>query len=142
VGEKRVLYVPNNGHGLKDYVRVTGSIAALHKQASGQLTLPDLGWDLEESAAGLALTVRSDVAPTGVSAWVAAAPTRDFREAQWEQAEASSAEGTWRYDLDRPAEGYAALFGEAVYDDDGQPYFLSTNVRIIAAEGEEAEDKE
>lgn len=31
-GEKRVLYVPNNGHGLNDFERVLGSIMALHRR--------------------------------------------------------------------------------------------------------------
>jgi PhoPQ-activated pathogenicity-related protein len=132
-GEKRVLYVPNNGHSLKDIVRVAGSIAAFHKQASGQLQLPKLTWDLAESDEALRLSVRSDVAPTSVSAWIATAPTRDFREAVWTSSETRLDDGAHRYELDRPATGYAALFGEAVYDDDGQPYFLSTNIRIIGS---------
>jgi PhoPQ-activated pathogenicity-related protein len=130
-GEKRVLYIPNNGHSLKDIVRVAGSIAAFHKQAAGQLQLPKLTWDLAESGEALRLSVRSDIAPASVSAWVATAPTRDFRQAVWISSETRLDDGAHRYDLDRPAIGYAALFGEAVYDDDGQPYFLSTNVRII-----------
>jgi hypothetical protein len=38
-----------------------------------------------------------------------------------------------RYDLAIPASGYAALFGEAVYEGFGGRYYLSTNVRIVPA---------
>ena len=30
-GDKYILYVPNNGHGIQDYPRVTASIAALQR---------------------------------------------------------------------------------------------------------------
>jgi PhoPQ-activated pathogenicity-related protein len=30
-GPKYVLYIPNNGHGLKDYGRIVGSLCALHR---------------------------------------------------------------------------------------------------------------
>jgi len=35
-----------------------------------------------------------------------------------------------------PAKGYAALFGEAQFEDGDLPLYLSTNVRIVAAPGE------
>ena len=35
------------------------------------------------------------------------------------------------YQLKRPQHGFAAALGEAVYQLDGHPLYLSTNVRII-----------
>ncbi|MEZ6081955.1 MAG: PhoPQ-activated protein PqaA family protein [Pirellulaceae bacterium] len=41
-GEKHLLYVPNAGHGIKDYARVIGSISALHRSRHGGKPLPVL----------------------------------------------------------------------------------------------------
>jgi PhoPQ-activated pathogenicity-related protein len=141
VGEKHLLYVPNNGHGLKDLARVTGTLIAFHKQAAGQFVLPKLKWDLKEADDALELTVTSDVPPRGVSAWRTTAATRDFRDAQWVASDADQVpgegsekdSGQYRYVLPRPTAGFAALFGEVVFEHDGLPYYLSTNVRIVGA---------
>ena len=132
-GEKHVLYVPNNGHGLRDFARITGGLAALHKQAAGRLKLPELTWELTENGDTLDLAVRSDSPPASVSAWFASAATKDFRESVWQSTAAMEADGAYRYRLKRPAAGYAALFGEAAFESDGVPYYLSTNVRITSA---------
>jgi PhoPQ-activated pathogenicity-related protein len=130
-GQKYVLYVPNNGHGLQDLPRIIGGLTALHRAAQGQLKLPKLSWDLAQNGTTLTLNVRSDTAPARVVAWTAAAPTRDFREARWTSAPAEPASDTYRYTLSIPSTGYAALFGEAMFEDSGTPYFLSTNVKIV-----------
>ncbi len=33
-GEKYILYVPNNGHGIKDYPRLLGGLSALYQHAT------------------------------------------------------------------------------------------------------------
>jgi PhoPQ-activated pathogenicity-related protein len=131
-GEKHVLYVPNNGHGLRDFARVVGSIAALHRQAAGELKLPRLSWDLAAGEAGLRLELRSDRRPARVQAWTASSASKDFREARWESVTLQANSDTYRYELPRPAEDYVAMFGEAMFETDGLPYFLSTNVKILA----------
>ena len=131
VGEKRVLYVPNNGHGVSDLRRIVGGVTALHRQADGQLELPEMSWDLLETDGRLTLKLKSDPAPKSVSAWIATSPTRDFREAKWKSYPAELAEESYRYELEIPAEGYAAMFGEAAFEAEGVPYFLSTNVKIV-----------
>ncbi len=136
-GENHILYVPNNGHGLNDFVRITGTIAALHRQAAGLLKLPRLTWDLKNGAGGLVLNVKSDVPPKNVSAWTAAAATRDFRESKWSSRLIGAVDGAYRYELPLPEQGYAAMFGEAVFESDGMPYYLSTNVKIVKGQGEE-----
>lgn len=132
-GEKYLLYVPNNGHGLNDFGRLLGSISAWHKKNAGTLEFPKLTWDIAESAENLTLDLKSDQAPKKVVAWVATAPTRDFRESKWTSVPMVEKDGGWQFVLPTPAEGYAATFGEAVYDAGGTPFYLSTNVRIIKA---------
>jgi len=129
-GEKYVLYVPNNGHGLNDLARVVGTIAALHRHTIGESKMPQLSWKLTSGKQSLALDLKSDVTPTKVSAWVATSRTKDFRSAHWESFPATAAnEG---YQFSQPLDGgrYTAVFGEAVYAGEGVPYFLSTNVEI------------
>jgi PhoPQ-activated pathogenicity-related protein len=135
VGEKRVLYVPNQGHKLSDPERVIGTIAALHRQAAGELKLPELSWDLKHADGLLQLHLRSNIRAKQALAWVATSPTRDFREAKWESRPAELVDGTLRYDLPEPKDGFAALFGEAKFETGSLPYYLSTNVKIIAGDG-------
>lgn len=133
VGDKYLLYVPNNGHGMKDLVRVSGSVAALHHHATGRRKLPKLQWELKEEGDELRLSLTADQQPKQVSIWRAAAPTRDFRDAKWDSTAADSAGDSYQSVLPRPKSGYAAMFGEAVFDGVAARLFLSTNVKIIAA---------
>lgn len=132
-GEKRVLYVPNQGHKLDDPERVVGSIAAFHRQAIGELTLPKLDWKLENGGGKLRLHVESTAAPAHALAWIATSPTRDFREAKWTSQKLERVEGGYRYELPAPESGYAAMLGELKFVSDSLPYYLSTNVQIAPA---------
>jgi PhoPQ-activated pathogenicity-related protein len=133
-GPKHILYVPNNRHGLKDLGRVFGSLHALHRQAVDGQPLPQLTWQLKQDARGVQLEVRSDIRPDQVQAWVATSPTREFREARFRSVTLQRAGESYRYQRPRPAEGYLALFGEALYGRDAVPSFFSTNVQIVAAQ--------
>jgi len=140
-GDKYVLYVPNNGHGLRDIARVVGGVNALHQAAAGRLVLPKLTWQLDEADNGLRAQVTADVKPVRVVAWMATSPTRDFRDAKWtsqptttvadEAAGGEKKPASHQFTLARPKSGYAALFLESVFEVDGTPYFLSTNVKIV-----------
>jgi PhoPQ-activated pathogenicity-related protein len=132
-GEKYVTYVPNNGHGLKDMGRVLGGVFAVHRAAAGQLKLPKLTWDLEQRDGHLSLSVRCDQKPKSVLAWTSASATRDFRPAEWKSAATTAEEGAYCYRLPVPEKGFAALFGEAQFEDGDMPLYLSTNVKIVAA---------
>lgn len=130
-GEKYILYIPNCGHGLNDFVRLIADISAFALKASGKMKFPKLAWDLKETDSGLRLTVRSDVKPARVSAWKTRSATRDFRESVWTDEIIEATGGEYVYDLPRPEEGFAAAFAEAFYEIDGRTLYLSTNLRII-----------
>lgn len=132
-GEKRVLYVPNQGHKLADPERVVGSIAAFHRQALGELTLPELNWKLADGDGKLHLQLTSTAEPAHALAWVATSPTRDFREAKWTSQKLQRVDGAYRFALPAPETGYAALLGELKFASDSLPYYLSTNVKIVPA---------
>ena len=132
-GEKHILYVPNNGHGLNDFTPIIGTVSALHRQAAGGKKIAKLHWELTDAKDHVTLTVKADEKPSKVSAWVATAATHNFRNSKWSSYPTELVEGIYRYELPLPTSGYAALFGEAVFDTDAQPYFLSTNVKVVKA---------
>jgi PhoPQ-activated pathogenicity-related protein len=131
-GEKHLLYIPNNGHGLKDYTRIVGSLVALHDSTNGGKKLPKLSWKFENGSGRMRLEIASDEKPKEVQAWIASAPTRDFRNAQWESRPAQGNGDGYVYDLPLPESGYSAVFGEAIFENGEAPsLYLSTNVRIV-----------
>ena len=140
-GEKRILYVPNNGHGVNDFARILGSIGALHKQAAGELELPRLTWEFKDGPEQVTLAINSDKPPHKVDIWSATAATRDFRDSKWTSQPATLVDGEYRFDYKTPTEGFAAFFGEAVYRDGAAPYFFSTNLRIIEPAAEKTAGK-
>lgn len=111
-------------------------------------------WQFTDHDQQLELLLRSDQAPQSASAWVATSTSRNFRDVRWHsfpmREVASGLIGTddrngstaskagrsraFRYHLQVPGEGSAALFGEAVYANNDLPYYLSTNVRIVGPE--------
>jgi len=133
VGEKYILYVPNKGHDVGDMRRVIGDAVAFFLKVDGKIQFPELTWDYAEKDGGVELSVKSDLEPVSVSAWTTKSPTRDFREAEWHETQMTLEGSTYRYTLKKPDQGYAAIFGEAVYKSGGKEFFLSTNVRILEA---------
>lgn len=130
-GEKMLLYVPNNGHGLRDWPRVVGAVAALHRHATGELTLPRVRWEHRELGdGGVELTITSDREPAAVQAWTATASSRDFRDASWTAEPIERREGRYVVRLPKPTRGLAAIIGETMFHDPVLPYYLSTTVRI------------
>jgi PhoPQ-activated pathogenicity-related protein len=130
-GDRYVCYVPNNGHGLRDVPRIVGALCAIHLNAAGKLQLPELNWKLAERDGALSLHLESDVRPARVSAWIATAPTKDFRQATWTSQPMREANGGFEHQLATPDSGYAAMFGEAMFEHAAAPFFLSTNVKIV-----------
>lgn len=135
-GEKYICYVPNNGHGLNDIPRIVGGLTAIHARAAGTLKLPKLAWKHTPNGQKLNLQITSDVKPSQVSAWIATSPTKDFRDAKWRSEPIQLRGEAYEHELEIPASGYAALFGEAMYNGAAMPYYFSTNVRIVSGTAE------
>jgi PhoPQ-activated pathogenicity-related protein len=130
-GEKYILYVPNNGHGIKDFVRLVGGLNALHQHTANGKKLPKLDWNFVERNGRLHLKVTSDKAPNQMQIWTAASKSRDFREAQFVSKPMTADGDAYFFDMPVPESGYVALLGEAVFNGERVPYYLSTNVRIV-----------
>jgi PhoPQ-activated pathogenicity-related protein len=69
-------------------------------------------------------------APAGGRLWVARAPSRDFRRATWESLPARRDGDALAGEVDPPADGCLALFGEADFKEGERTFGLSTAVRI------------
>jgi PhoPQ-activated pathogenicity-related protein len=136
---KWLLYVPNAGHdlgqrsadGKKDRTRALGTLAAFAQLQAAKKELPSLTWKHEDVAGKASLTVQvSPVAPKAARLWVAQAPTRDFRKAQWQEHPATIDQLTVRGAVAAPSEGCQAFFAELEFETEGLRYFLSTQMRI------------
>jgi PhoPQ-activated pathogenicity-related protein len=132
LGPKYILYVPNNRHGLKDFPRLIGSMKALHDSlGKNGKPLPKLTWKFQKTDADTTMSIQSDIAPKKVRAWIATSKTRDFRNSKWISVDAQpNGNGSFVYQLRAPQEGFAAVFGEAVFEQDPIPFYLSTTVHI------------
>ena len=139
-GQKHVLYVPNNGHGLKDLPRLIGAIHALQQQQIAGKSLPKLTWKHQQADDKLSLSLSADRQPASARAWIAKSPTKDFREAKWSAVElTTNGDHEMQHAIPVPESGYAALFGELEFKDLDVPYFLSSQVKIIGAKEVAAE---
>jgi PhoPQ-activated pathogenicity-related protein len=132
-GPKWVLYVPNSGHGLEDRERVYATLSAFVRMIAAGDEWPRLRWSYAKGRAATELTLRSDVQPTGARLFHVHSKTRDFRDGRWSFEPMRKTESGYKGTWPAPAEGYDAVFGEAVYNVDGRPFTLSTQIRILGA---------
>lgn len=137
-----ILYVPNAGHGLvqehasgkKDRNRSLATLGAFVYHQIHKKEMPKLTWKHGDAEGKLVLDVASTPAPKAARLWVAQAPTRDFRKAKWEERGATMKEGTIRGEVAPPVTGFLAVFGELEFEANGQPFYLSTQMRIVGKE--------
>lgn len=126
---KNVLYVPNQGHSLRDVERVINSIAALHRHAASGEPLPQLSWKFTPAARNLAVKVNAGRSMRSVTAWTAYSPTRDFRSARWTSHRCARSGDARICRTQRTPAGYTATFAEVSFKEKRGPAFsLSTTV--------------
>ena len=153
-GEKYIQYVPNAGHHPGSIGRIAGSINALHADAAGRFRMPNLTWHfMENGGKGLKIKVKTSKRPAYATLWVAASPTRDFRNARWRSARTSVPwqdgfrlpwqsgfkapfQKSMTFDVTAPREGYRAAFVEYTYVRSTlAPFSLSTPIHIMGTNG-------
>jgi PhoPQ-activated pathogenicity-related protein len=129
--EKRVLYLPNQPHDLRDVDRLIGSLAALNRYSAQGKPLPELSAVFRPQSGRLELAVRSDRTPQRMLAWSATSATRDFHKARWSSHGCSGSDGSYECEAPTRGDAYTALYAEAVFQDADAPAFsLSTTVSI------------
>lgn len=129
-GEKHLLYVPNQGHGIRDMQRVLGSIAALQRSRTGGQPLPKLDWSFECKDDKVCLNVAVDQKAEHVRCWIAKSETKDFREARWSDSPMRNTGDVYTFEAPRDG-AYMALFGEVVINNEPVDGFFSTNLRVF-----------
>jgi PhoPQ-activated pathogenicity-related protein len=138
---KRVLYLPNQGHGGVDAKRLIGSLSALHRYSSRGEELPRLAWTFESNGRQGTLAVEADRRPRRVTAWAAVSATRDFRDSKWRSHQCRRSAGQqYVCTASSPATrgNYTAFYAEVTFRDRGEPDFsLSTNICIIPTTDDE-----
>jgi PhoPQ-activated pathogenicity-related protein len=133
-GPKWVSYTPNSGHGLEDRAHVYATLSAFIRSVAGKKKFPTQTWAYADSGDGAALTIHSDVQPKSARFFYNSAPTMDFRDyLKWTSVPMDVKGKTVTGKMDPPTEGYKAVYGEVTYEMDGQPYTLSTQMRILPA---------
>jgi PhoPQ-activated pathogenicity-related protein len=128
--EKRVLYLPNQTHDLRDVDRLIGSVAALYRYSEQGRLLPEVSAVFAQRNEQLELSVHTDRSAKRVLAWSATSASRDFHQAHWNSHECRRSETGYACEV-RSNGGYTAIYAEAMFQDRNEPSFsLSTTVYI------------
>ena len=134
-GPKYLLYLPNEQHSIERYEPFVRALRALHEAAATGQPLPRLEWEYGSSGGETMLCVRSDPRARRWRVWRAESADRDFRDAEWHVV-AESSRAAARFALTKPAQGYAAIVGEAAFGAALRAYALSTSLSVLAAPNE------
>jgi PhoPQ-activated pathogenicity-related protein len=132
--EKRVLYLPNQAHDLRDVNRLIGSLAALVRYSHQGKPLPAVSEVFRQQNGRLELQVHADQVPKRVLAWSATSPSRDFRNAHWRSQGCRRSGSGYECEEHTVGDACTAMYAEVVFQDRGEPSFsLSTTVHISAS---------
>jgi PhoPQ-activated pathogenicity-related protein len=134
---KHVLYVPNQGHGLRDVDRVIGGLSAVHRYAAAGRPLPRTAWSIAVRDRNLIVTVKPDRPPRRVIVWSARSSTRDFREAHWSSRPCEKTRDGYVCSARRGEQGYHAVFAETAFRDPGSPAFSTTTTVCLVGSDED-----
>ena len=140
-GPKHVLIVPNAGHDLREKQaggnktldRALATLTVFGRRAASGKAMPKLDWKHAGEDTSATLTVQAEPAPARVVLWKVAAATQDFRKAEWKSEEMALSGGKAAIGVDMPAGGAVAFYALAEFNDDLEPYWLATQVRVIEA---------
>lgn len=135
-GPKHVLYVPNQGHGIRDVKRLMGSLSALHRHTARGESLPELTWSFAPEPGAVSLAVSSDRKPRAVRVWTASSGDRDFREARWRSYSCLRSGQEWTCRRPVAPDRYTAMYAEVDFRERGEPaYWLTTTMCLVGPEG-------
>jgi PhoPQ-activated pathogenicity-related protein len=129
---KHVLYVPNQGHGLRDAERVIGGVSAVHRYAAAGTPLPETTWTFASSPDLIKVQVKADREARKVLVWSAQSATTDFRDAQWTGRQCVKAGESYACTAARGKDGYTAAFAETSWQDEEKLPFSTTTTVCIA----------
>jgi PhoPQ-activated pathogenicity-related protein len=133
-GEKYIRYVPNAGHNLKNNQGgregALATIAGFFQHVVQAKPLPKLKWQHAAQGDKLQLKVSSDQTPNAVRLWVATAPTKDFREAQWKSTDLVGKENQFVGETEKPKTGHVAQYCEVFFQNGLMEFSFCTQLKI------------
>jgi PhoPQ-activated pathogenicity-related protein len=137
IGDKHVLYAPNQPHNIADRTHVRTTQAAFLRAVIAGSSLPDVSVAFDERDETLEIVLRTGVAALEAHVWTAASANQDFRSADWQTWPLTATEDRQRFagTVARPAKGYVAVVAECRFPHEDQPYLLSTQVRVLSPIG-------
>lgn len=131
---KHILYVPNQGHELRDIGRVIGALSAVHRYAAAQQQLPASEWSFETTPKSTHIAVSAERPVDRVLIWSARNASRDFREARWTSSPCAKKDDGYECSTQRASSGYTAAYAELSFEDEGQlPFSTTTTVCVVAS---------
>lgn len=133
VGPKWVMYDPNSGHGLEDRSRLLATLSSFTRCVAGGEKWPHPTWKWTGDGTGATITISSDSPFKSARLFRVESATTDFRKSKWSSTEITDVKNPMTVHAPNPATGYAASFVELTYEQDGKPFTLSTQLRILGA---------
>jgi PhoPQ-activated pathogenicity-related protein len=130
-GIKRVLYVPNAGHGLPD-AGWEDTLVCFFRHVAVNTLIPELASRRVRDGNRLLFTVDGQPNPSMGQLWYAYSPSRDFRAAKWRVKPADPSAGQLGADVPLSADQFTAAFIDAQYDDGWGPCRFSSQIAIEA----------
>ncbi|MEO2029577.1 MAG: PhoPQ-activated protein PqaA family protein [Fuerstiella sp.] len=128
-GKKYIRQVPNAGHGLEGGREgALKTLAVFFRHVAAAHELPQHTWTVANEDNEVKLTMTATPRPETVRFWTATSDDLDFRDDKWTSTELPATGTGWVGQVDVPASGHVAVFGEFEYDLDGHPWSLTTLV--------------
>ncbi len=130
-GDKYLLAIPNAGHGLNDRDRLINTLSGFFHAVAAGKELPQLtgASRLDEGMVELKLT--SSRVPKEVRLWTSRAADMDFRPLKWEATPHAGGGSDFRWRVDAPKTGGLSLYAEAVFEESGRTYTLTTPPQVF-----------
>jgi PhoPQ-activated pathogenicity-related protein len=132
-GDKCVLYDPNCGHGLQDVTRALGAAAAFTRCIASREPLPKMNWKHSDDGTNARLQIRAGPGAKEARLWVVQSATQDFRKGTWVSVPMTQSGAEFVGETPKPKTGFAAVFGEVTFEQEGRQFSLSTQIRILGA---------
>ena len=134
-GEKNVLYIPNQGHGLWDTDRFEPALAAFCVETHAGRALPTVELMVGTTAVGVEVSVRCNAKASQIALWWAETTpgSRDFRQSTWNRVTVGEGELSASIGIPaRLAEGRSlAAFAEASFEGPFGTYWLSSPMQAV-----------
>lgn len=132
-GPKWALYAPNSGHSLEDGARVLSTLGAFTRAVAAGKPLPTPKWRWNGDSKKASINITSDSPMKSARLFRAESSTTDFRKSKWTSTEIAVTSGITSATAVAPAIGFAATFVEMTFEQEGKPYAVSSQIRILGA---------